>query len=314
MRIWLPLGLFIAGAVTVATVVFAGERLTFEAQALLMRSTAFQGPDATPEPPEVMIECDKPDCEAGVIYYEIVVDGTGRPRAIRFDAAIMPDPTGRPGLTRFKVKIPVLKPSIYTRAAEAALAARWPVPESGRPFRAFQGVSVVPPERLPSRHLPFPDTDGQSVSITLERVGPYSPYGAYVVTLDSGGDIDFCGPGYLKAPGPHQSRINPAAFDALVGKFRAADFFSLDDRYLANPGDGPTYYLRLRIGDQEKTVVDYSGRTVGMPAVVRNLQKAVDEAAGTSRWVGSQDEWGSHGAEVNCPTPFSGIRLRATQF
>lgn len=314
MRIWLPLGLCIAGAVTVATVVFAGERLAFEAQALLMRSTAFQGPDATPQPPEVTIECDKPDCKTGAAYYEVVVDGTGRPRAIRFDGAILPDATGRPRVTRFNVDVPFLKPSFRTRGAEAAFAARWPAPESGRPFRAFQWVGVVPPERLPTRNLPFPDTESQPVSITLERVGPYSPHGAYVVTLDGNGDVDFCGSSFTKAPGPHRSRINSAAFDALVQKFRTADFFSMEDRYLARPGDGPTYYLRLRIGDQEKTVIDYAGRTVGMPAVVRSLQKAVDEAAGTSRWVGAQDEWGSHGTEVTCPTPFSGIRLRATQF
>lgn len=309
MRIWLPLGLLIAGAVTVATAVLFGERLAFEAQALLMRPTAFQGSDAVEEPLEVTIQCDKPDCEAGVAFYEVVVDGAGRPRAIRFDSAFLPDATGRPRFTRFIVEVPFLKRSVRARGAEAALAARWPAPESGRPFRAFQSVGVVPPERLPTRQVRFPDAAGQPVSITLERVGPYSPHGTYVVTLDGDGDVDFCGSSFIKVPGPHLSRINSAAFDALVQKFRAADFFSMDDRYIGNATDGPTYYLRIRIGDQEKTVVDYAGRTVGMPAAIRSLQTAVDEAAGTSRWVGAPKEWGSHTAQVNCPTPFD--RLRA---
>lgn len=306
----LPVSLIVAGAATVAMVVFDGERLAFEAHAILMRPTAFQGPDAMPEPLEVTIECDKPDCEAGQAHYEVVVDATGRPRAVRFDGALLPDAAGRPRFTRFNVDVPFLKPSFRTRGSEAALAARWPAPESGRPFRAFQLVGIVPPERLPTRHLPFPDPEGQPISITLERVGPYSPYGTYIVTLDGDGDVNFCGSSFIKAPGPHRAGINRAAFDALVQKFRAADFFSMEDRYLARPSDGPTYYLSLRIGDQEKTVIDYAGRTVGMPAVIRRLQTAVDEAAGTSRWVGSPEEWGSHTASVNCPTPFD--RLRAS--
>ncbi len=294
MRIQLPLGLFIAGAVTVATVVFAGDRLAFEAQALLLRP--YQTYDGSYPAPEVMIQCDKPDCEAAVVFYEVMVDATGRPRALRFERAFRDDGTH------------VLKRSARTKAAKAALAARWPASESGQPVRAFQAVSIVPPERAPARHVPFPDTDGQAVSITLERAGPFSPYGTYVVTLDSDGDVDFCGPGYIK--GPHQARISRAAFEALVQEFREADFFSLDDRYAANPGDGPAYFLRVRIGDREKTVVDYAGRRVGMPAVITSLQDAVDEAAETSGWVGSEKEWGSQPEEVSCPTPLS--RIRAT--
>lgn len=281
MRIRLALGLFIAGAVTVATLVFAGERLAFEAQALLLRPVD-QAYGSSPEP-EVVIQCDKPDCEAGEIFYEIIIDATGRPRAILTEGEFGFEPSAR------------------TRAAKAALAARRPAPGSGRPIRTFQTVSIVPLERPPTRHAPFPETGGQPVSITLERAGIYSPKGEYAVTLDSDGDVDFCGPGYIKAPGPHQSRISRAAFEALVQEFREADFFSLDDRYVANITDGPTYYLRVRIGGQEKTVVDYAGRRVGMPAVIRSLQDAVDKAAETSRWVGSQEEWGSHAGEVNCP-------------
>lgn len=297
MRIRLPLGLLIVGAATVATLVFAGDRLAFEAQALLLQP--YQTYDGNYPSPEVVIQCDEPDCEAGVFFYEVMVDATGRPRALRFEGALRDDGA------------PFLEQSARTSAAKAAVAARWPASESGQPVRAFQAVSIVPPERTPTRQVPFPDTGGQTVSITLERAGQFSPYGTYVVTLDSDGDVDFCGPSYIKAPGPHQSRISREAFDAVVQKFRAADFFSLDDRYVANHTDGPTYYLRVRIGDQEKTVVDYAGRTVGMPAEVRSLQDAVDEAAQTSQWIGSEKEWGSRAGEMSCPTARS--RIRATQ-
>lgn len=293
MRYRLPLGLFIAGAVTIATLVFAGERIAFEAQALLLRPTdhVFDGSNREPE---VTIYCDKPDCEAGAIWYEVIVDAAGRPRAILTEGEHRFDPSAR------------------ARAARAALAARWAVPESGRPFRAFQTVLNAPPERPPTRHVPFPDTEGQPVSITLERAGMYDPYGIYSVTLDSDGDVDFCGAGFVKAPGPHQSRISRAAFEALVQKFREADFFSLDDRYISNTAESEDIHLRLRIGNQEKMVMDAGGFEVGMPAMIRSLQKAVDEAAGTSRWVGSPKEWASDGGDMaQCPTDLSEAGHRA---
>lgn len=286
MRIRPALALFAVGAAAIATLVFAGERLAFEAQALLLRPT-FEDDWSVTRPPDVTIRCDKPDCPAGAIFYEVVVDRSGQPRAIRFEQE-----------TRY------LERSAREKGAKAILAARWPAPESGGPIRTFQQVSVLPHERLPTRHAPFPETDGQAVSITLERSGPYSSFGEYVVTLDSDGNVDFCGPGYVKSPGPHRSRVSRATFEALVHKFKEADFFSLDDRYVAHRTDGPAYYLQVRIGGEEKTVVDYYGREVGMPSVVAELQTAVDKASETSKWVGSPDEW-SFGDWGGCLRPLS---------
>lgn len=293
MRFRLPFGLFIAGTVTIATLVFAGERIAFEAQALLLRPTDHVY-DGSNWGPEVTIHCGTPDCEAGMIYYEVIVDAAGRPRALLTELEFRFDPSAR------------------SRAARAALAAQWPVPESGRPFRGYQVVLNAPPERLPTRHVPFPDTEGQLVSITLERAGNYDPYGIYSVTLDSDGEVDFCGLGHIKARGPHQARISRASFEALVQEFRKADFFSLDDHYVSNTAESEDIHLRVRIGDQEKMVMDSGGREVGMPAVIRSLQKAVDEAAETSRWLGSPEEWASDGRDIpQCPTDLSEAGRRA---
>lgn len=293
MRIRLPLVLFTAGATTIATLVFAGERIAFETQALLLRP-AEQATEPMPWP-DIAIQCDDPDCVAGSIFYEVVVDSTGRPRAVRFE---------------YETRL--LERSARAKSAEAALAARWPAPESGRPFRAFQQVLILPPERPPTRHVPFPDTEGRPVSITLERAGNYDPHGIYSVTLDSDGEVDFCGLGHVKARGPHQARISRASFEALVQEFRQADFFSLDDHYVSNTAESEDIHLRVRIGDQEKMVMDSGGREVGMPGVIRSLQKAVDEAAGTSRWLGSPAEWASDGPEIpQCPTDLSEAGRRA---
>lgn len=294
MRIRPALALFAVGAAAIATLVFAGERLAFEAQALLLRPT-FEDDWSVTQPPDVTIRCDKPDCPAGAIFYEVVVDRTGRPRAIRFEQE-----------TRY------LERSAREKGAKAILAARWPAPESGGPIRTFQQVLVFPHERLPTRHVPFPETEGQAVSITLERETQLGIATEYAVTLDSDGAVEFCGQSYLKSPGPHRDRISSAAFEALVQEFRKADFFSLDDRYSGPAVDGPTHLLRIRVGDQEKTVVDYYGRAAGMPTAVSRLQDAVDETAGTSRWIGSWQEWGTTGGDMaHCPAPLSDSTARA---
>ena len=58
--------------------------------------------------------------------------------------------------------------------------------------------------------------------------------------------------------------------------------------------------------------MDSGGREVGMPGVIRSLQKAVDEAAGTSRWLGSSNEWASDGGDIpQCPTDLSEAGRRA---
>lgn len=287
MKIRPALALFVGGAAAIATLVFTDERLWFETHALLMRP-AVQPVQTWHLMPDVVIRCDKPDCEAGFLFYEVIVDADGRPRATRFD-----------GGSRN------LEPSARAKAAQAALAARWPTPRSGKPIRSFQHVSVLPHERMPTRHVPFPETNGQAVSITLERENQLGTGSEYVVTLSSDGVVDFCGQSYLKVPGQHRERISSTAFESLVREFRKADFFSLDDRYIGRADDGPAYYLRIQIGEQEKKVVDFFGGREGMPAVVTSLQDAVDEAAGTSRWIGSPLEWGSGGAKEDCPTPLN---------
>ncbi len=61
--------------------------------------------------------------------------------------------------------------------------------------------------------------------------------------------------------------------------------FELKDTYRAGVTDNPTYCLELVIGSKNKTVIDYVGTWVGMPTFVSELEEAVDEAAGTDRWI-----------------------------
>ena len=49
--------------------------------------------------------------------------------------------------------------------------------------------------------------------------------------------------------------------------------------------DLPSCILTLSFDRAQKRVRDYAGEMVGMPAAVRDLEHAVDEAAQTDRWV-----------------------------
>jgi hypothetical protein len=71
----------------------------------------------------------------------------------------------------------------------------------------------------------------------------------------------------------------------LAARFIAADFYSMDPRYVASVTDNPDYYLSITIDGRKKEVHDYVGQWEGMPAVVVELEDAVDELAQTSRWI-----------------------------
>jgi len=188
-----------------------------------------------------------------------------------------------------------------------AAARRWKF----RPFRyrgeavAARGtVSIVSraPPRWRDPDAAFPPIDYSDLRIRLTRSACYGDCPDYSVTIDGGGGVLFStrstapqgapesrsgsGPGGgVLLPGEHRARIDRAALEALIGKFRAARFFGLEPEYSAATTHSPTYVLAFETGGRSWTVTDYEGEEAGMPPVVTELEKAVDEAAGTARWV-----------------------------
>ena len=122
-------------------------------------------------------------------------------------------------------------------------------------------------------------------SIQLSRSGCFGTCPSYSVVVHGDGKVEFHGKIYVAIPGDYQARITPEAAARLLERFRAAKFFELKDRYAASVTDNPTYSLALIIGAKKKTIVDYVGSSVGMPESISALEDAVDEAAGTDRWV-----------------------------
>ena len=146
-------------------------------------------------------------------------------------------------------------------------------------------LDLVPPERRPLIHMRAPAVRPDSnVTITLRRTVCYGRCPSYQVSITPRG-IVFEGDAFVAAVGRHTGAVDPHAVRELAKKFVAADFYSMNDEYRAGVTDNPTYILSISIDDHKKQIVDYVGSWVGMPAVITDLEDAVDAFAQTSRWI-----------------------------
>jgi hypothetical protein len=84
-------------------------------------------------------------------------------------------------------------------------------------------------------------------------------------------------------------QVDPDQVRSLAKRFVAADFYSMDDSYHAGWTDGCTQVLSITIDGHKKEVEDYLGQWAGMPAVITELEAAVDELAKTHRWITGSD-------------------------
>lgn len=148
------------------------------------------------------------------------------------------------------------------------------------------GIKPAPLPASPRAGANFPAlVEPTGFSIQLSRSGCYGTCPSYSVVVHGDGEIEFHGKRYVAIAGVHQGHIDPEAAARLLERFRMANFFGLKDEYRAGVTDNPTYCLQLVVGTKKKTVIDYVGTWVGMPAVVSELEDAADQAAGTERWV-----------------------------
>lgn len=162
-----------------------------------------------------------------------------------------------------------------------------PFEENGEPVIAdvVEYIDLVPPESLPSRHVVPPALGTNSkIAITLQRSGCFGTCPSYKVVVGQDG-IVFEGGGFVVAAGRHTAKIGPDKTRKLAKDFLAADFYSLNSEYRASVTDNPTYLLSIDIDGHSKSVTDYVGQWVGMPAVVVDLENEVDDVAETKRWV-----------------------------
>jgi len=171
------------------------------------------------------------------------------------------------------------------------LAKNWkfrPFERNGKPVAArfLEYANIVPPEQLPTTHVPFPEVpDWNKLEITLERTSCFGTCLAYKVEIHGDGSMVYTGTRFVAITGEHWDHISHEAVEQIVEAFRRADYFSLRDKYIQSVTDNATYRTSISIGGQTKSVTDYVGEEVGMPQTVTDLENAIDHIADTPKWI-----------------------------
>jgi Domain of unknown function (DUF6438) len=139
----------------------------------------------------------------------------------------------------------------------------------------------------PNVNAAFPEIhDLSTLRITLSRSGCYGKCPAYKIEIHGDGTVLYDGILNVTHKGRHTGKISKTSLMELVDIFRKANYFSLDDRYVSSVTDNPTYETSISFDGVSKTVVDYAGKSVGMPLSVSAVEAAIDVLSGASKWVG----------------------------
>lgn len=174
-----------------------------------------------------------------------------------------------------------------------------PFTHNGSPVEAWVQDTVellAREDSLPTKSLqravsPFPEPNPPTdFSIRLGRSGCYGSCPGYTITIHGDGTVNYKGDWYVSIEGERTAHVRPEATQQLLERFRKANFFALKSEYRAGVTDNPTYCLEVVIGSKHKTITDYVGGWVGMPAVVSELEDAVDQTADSARWVTASSE------------------------
>jgi Domain of unknown function (DUF6438) len=129
-----------------------------------------------------------------------------------------------------------------------------------------------------------------NTTITLERTMCFGTCPVYNLTIHGDGSVTYQGQAFVRVKGTVETKIERSKVEKLVRKFEEIGYFELKEKYttIRNPDgtkysftDLPTTITSITIGDKYKRVGDY----LGAPPRLRELEKEIDETAGSDRWV-----------------------------
>jgi hypothetical protein len=135
-----------------------------------------------------------------------------------------------------------------------------------------------------------PLTIPDDFAITLARTSCFGACPVYSVSIDAKGAVTYEGKKFVRAVGRQTDRIPVSQVARLAEAVNRIGFFDLNDSYrtIRNPDgsetmvtDLPTTIVTVIYEGRSKQVVDY----FGAPESLKQLEKQIDETAGTKRWV-----------------------------
>jgi len=126
--------------------------------------------------------------------------------------------------------------------------------------------------------------------ISLQRTSCFGPCPVYTVKIEARGRVTYEGEKFVRVVGRQTARIDIAAVAKLLAHAERIHFFDMRNAYRAieNPDgsttmvtDLPTKIVTVTANRRTKRVEDY----IGAPDALAEFEAAIDEAAGTQRWV-----------------------------
>src|SRR4029450_13585872 len=143
------------------------------------------------------------------------------------------------------------------------------------------GSTLPPPQEA---HVPA------DALIQLRRTSCYGPCTIYTVSIDARGTVTYVGEKFVRVIGRQTGRIDPSIVAKLLARAETIRFFDLRNsyRYIEYPDgstssvtDLPTTFVTITANGRTKAVEDY----IAAPDLLRELEREIDEAAGTKRWI-----------------------------
>lgn len=129
-----------------------------------------------------------------------------------------------------------------------------------------------------------------SLQMRLDRGICYGICPSYVVEIRGDGSVRYCGLMHVRESGERARRISADEVRAIADRFADANFLRLASEYVDGPTDGAMYSVSISFDGSKKTVLHYSGSATGN-ALLGPLEEALDRAANTAEWIGSDERW-----------------------
>ena len=136
------------------------------------------------------------------------------------------------------------------------------------------------PDTKPGTKVDFPDiVDWSSLVITHERLGCFGSCPTYRLEIHGDGTVVYNGKAFVTVLGERRSKISADTVRGLYLRFRAADYFALNDRYSVG-ADCFAAATSIAFDGRHKSVENQCGAS----KIVSRLEGEIDRAAHVESW------------------------------
>jgi hypothetical protein len=124
--------------------------------------------------------------------------------------------------------------------------------------------------------------------IELRRVMCFGHCPVYDLVLFASGRVEYHGKGFVCEIGRRDAQIDARAASKLIADFVDSGYFELEWKPGDQVSDSPTVHTRLTVGARSRGIEHYHG-DLDAPRVLLDMERAIDEIAGTARWLPKLD-------------------------